>query len=259
LVQDMSTGVRKPLLEFPQFEKPLARLLAEREALKAHAAALRAGRVALAKTMGRRFFLLVGLGTVVVVVVASWLFLRTPPPKPLLYREVVASLGKPIDKPDLPDVEDEVERILAEERKANRRRRARGAVLSREPGGVKTYGDDSEFAVATLDMTSAPASHKSHGVGRNAAFSQEDVDRVVGSKFGLLQACLTRELKKNRSLGDVRISFWVRPTGATGGVKVHGNGSRSLAECLQRVIAGLKFPPFDGTPVKVSYPIKISR
>ncbi len=256
VVQDMTTGLRKKILEFPEFEKPLARLLIEREAIKAQNEALRQGKVQQVRKMGIGTLLLLVVGGAAVAGVLAWQIFSAPKPKPLLFSDAVTTLGSAIKAPALPDMESEIRRIREEMRRTADRRTAGargGAGSDQIPAGEVTWGDDSDFRSTALDFSGGSGGSVPT---LNKGLTQDVVNRVVSQRMNNMQSCFQAELRKNSSLRRVELSFWVRSSGEAGGVKVKGAASQTLAKCLEAQVTSLVFPSFAGTAVQITYPFE---
>lgn len=256
VIQDLTSGQRKPLLEFPEFQGPLARLLREREAKQREAEAVRQGQIRSAKKVGKRLMLLIFLGGAGFVGFTSWIILHSPTPKQLLFSDAMASLGRPITLPAIEPAEAIAERIRAEEEaKAAAQARARAlARLNYVPGSDRELGDDQEFerVVQRIDMSAAaPAA--------GTALTDTEVDRVVRARWGRFSSCVAKELKRNPNLDHATITFWVRGDGTTGGTKIVSNGTQRMFDCLKSEIASLRFRAHGGLPRKVTYPLQVDR
>jgi len=255
LVQDLVSGQRKPLLEFQEFAAPLARLLREREAKRREAEAVRSGQIRAAKKMGKGMIFLIILGGSTFAGVTSWLFLRSPEPRELLYAETMGHLGRPFSLPALEPAEAIASRIKAEEeQKALRRARALAAArLDHVPGDERVLGNDAEFAqvVQRIDLTAAPSAGQQ--------LTDAEVDRTVRARWSGLSGCVAKELKRNPGLDQAVITFWVRADGSVGGTKIQSNGTQRMFQCLQTEIAGLRFRAHGGVPRKVTFPLQVHR
>ncbi len=255
MVQDLSTGERKPLLEFQQFEAPLARLLREREALAQEAQAVRSSQIHTAKKMGRGLFSLIVLGSAAFVGVSAYLFLRAPTPKPLPFAEAMAHVGRPVVLPEIEPAATIAERLQREEaaQEAARARSRAVARMNHVPGSERLLGDDHEFSGAQrIDFSSA-------GAGGARPLTDAEVDRTVRVRWGQFSSCIAKEIKRNPALREATISFWVRADGSTGGTKIQSNGTRRMFSCLEREIAALRFRAHGGAPRKVTYPLSVAR
>ena len=72
-----------------------------------------------------------------------------------------------------------------------------------------------------------------------------------------LTACFDHQTPPPTSLGAMRTSFTIGPSGAVTAVAITGIDPK-LAACLERVMRTMQFPaPSDGGSVVVSYPFNV--
>ena len=251
-VQDLATGIRQPLRAFPDFEKPLGRLLAERKARAQVQAAEHTARVKTVKKAGKGVFVFGTIGGLAVVGGLVWVLAHKPLPKPIAFAEVARTVGRSFDPPVLEPAEAVAERLYKEERKRRKKARVR-AMRAADQKVVDGYsGDAPAPAVTSLDMSDDDS-------GDAAKFSQAAVDKVLARANGSIQGCLRKELKRNPKLGSVRLAFWVTPSGRTKGAGVQGKSTVLFGKCMVGVVESLKFPAFSGAQRKVSVPFEVSR
>jgi hypothetical protein len=95
----------------------------------------------------------------------------------------------------------------------------------------------------------------------SGGLSREEVDRVVKSRKGTIQACYQRQVNRNPNLGGkLTLNFVIDASGSVQSVRVD-HGKSSLADsqvesCVKREIQGLKFPAKGGAVV--NYPFIFS-
>ncbi len=89
-------------------------------------------------------------------------------------------------------------------------------------------------------------------------FDPNIVVRQLGRRRSAIQRCYERELRNNPTLsGRVVTRFTIQPTGSVSGVSATENttGSPAVAECVNRVVRGLRFTPGpEGGAVTYSFP-----
>ncbi len=93
---------------------------------------------------------------------------------------------------------------------------------------------------------------------RREGLSPQDVSRVLASHRNRVTRCLDRELKRGGGLSSSRITldFTVRPDGHTDRIQLSQKvGSGYFQACVTDVVQRMSFPPFQGEPLKISYPL----
>ncbi len=250
-LQELSTGRKAKLKDFPSFDQHLSRFFAEKKARAAVEQAQHKARVKTAKKAGKGVFATAIIGGTAVVGIVGWIFLHTPHPKPVDYSEVTLALGGVVKEPTL----DPVESLARARYKAHkkRKRRARKRAMHEVVDSYGGGGDDD--GVSRIDLTDDPEGSPAPGSGWN----QKKVDRVLSKGQGKLGTCIRKELKRNPGVGRIVLEFKVTPKGATKSVRVKGKSTKLLGKCMVGVVKGLKFPRFDGFARKVTLPFDVAR
>lgn len=96
----------------------------------------------------------------------------------------------------------------------------------------------------------------------SGGLSREEVDRVVRSRKGTIQACYQREVNRNRGLaGKLVVNFTINATGKVTSARVDAGKSTlrnaAVESCVKRQIQGMKFPAKGGAIV--NYPFIFSQ
>jgi hypothetical protein len=142
-------------------------------------------------------------------------------------------------------------------------------------GGGNAEGDFESTGDPDMKETRAPKGTGGTGSGvkeAKVAFSQsdgdftggltrEEVDRVVKSRKGTIQACYQKAVNRDRSLaGKLVVNFRISAEGKVTSARIEpGKSSLRNAEvesCVKRQIQGLKFPAKGGAVV--NYPFIFS-
>ncbi len=96
----------------------------------------------------------------------------------------------------------------------------------------------------------------------SGGLTREEVDRVVKSRKGTIQACYQREANRDRSLeGKLVVNFSIDASGKVTSTRIAGDRSTlkssGVESCVKRQIQGLKFPAKGGAIV--NYPFIFSQ
>jgi hypothetical protein len=141
-------------------------------------------------------------------------------------------------------------------------------VESGEPGvrGVKglrldgtPIGDDEvDGASEALDGGRKPADVRLGRVEARGPLPPEVVLRIVRDRIGRLRACYKTALRAQPKLaGRIAVRFGIGRNGKVEFAKLEADELRSpaFAGCVQRFFEALVFPPPEGGPVEVLYPV----
>lgn len=93
-------------------------------------------------------------------------------------------------------------------------------------------------------------------VGRGLA--PEVVMAVVRESFGRFRHCYEQALRDCPRLQDrVVVEFVIRPDGTVAKAKDGGSDmvDKSVIQCVVKAFESLRFPSFDGPPIRVVYPV----
>ncbi len=93
-------------------------------------------------------------------------------------------------------------------------------------------------------------------VGRGLA--PEAVKAVIRESFGRFRHCYENGLRDCPSLqGRVVVDFVIRPDGTVAKAKDGGSDivERSVVQCVVKAFESLRFPAFEGAPIRVIYPV----
>ncbi|MCA9677598.1 MAG: AgmX/PglI C-terminal domain-containing protein [Kofleriaceae bacterium] len=98
--------------------------------------------------------------------------------------------------------------------------------------------------------------------GDFSGLSREEIDRVVKSRKGTIQACYQKEVNRTRGIaGKLVVSFTINAAGKVTSARVDGGKSSlrnaGVESCVKRQILGLKFPAKGGAVV--NYPFIFSQ
>jgi hypothetical protein len=90
------------------------------------------------------------------------------------------------------------------------------------------------------------------------SLSRSDV-KVTIRKYGGRVANCAKTSNKKPLKGSVKVGFYVKPNGRVTGAKVSGSfAGTDVGRCVQKVVAGMKFPKTEATKnQKISYPFAI--
>lgn len=78
------------------------------------------------------------------------------------------------------------------------------------------------------------------------------VQRVIRGAYGRVAACNNGPDKKS---GTVTVRFTIQPSGSVGGAQVTGGfAGTPVGGCVSRVVRGLRFPAFGGSPITITFP-----
>ncbi len=111
-------------------------------------------------------------------------------------------------------------------------------------GGKKPpKGDD---PVVKEDKTPPPT-------GAKKALEKSEVQRVIRGAYGSVNSCNSSQAEQQT--GTVTVKFTIQPNGSVGGAQVTGAFAGSpVGGCIARVVRGLNFPAFDGSPLTITFP-----
>jgi hypothetical protein len=89
--------------------------------------------------------------------------------------------------------------------------------------------------------------------GGDALLSQDVVQRVMSKNIRKLIPCVYGELRRNSKLKTVNIDFGVRGSGKATVTKVNGQAAGPLFACMQKGMARITFPVYDGSLTRASF------
>ena len=87
--------------------------------------------------------------------------------------------------------------------------------------------------------------------------SRSQVQEVLNKRLGRIQGCYERELLSSPDLsGKITFEWTVTEGGRVDGARVRASslGSPKVANCILKILRGLRFPSPEGGSVVVSYP-----
>lgn len=123
--------------------------------------------------------------------------------------------------------------------------------------------------IAALSLPSSPGLRTEASASLKGALSPvprprpgrlppEVIQRVVRSHFGAFRGCYEASLRMNPLSPTVHIGFTIDARGKVRGVTATSDYDRTLDRCIAREVRSLTFPPPEGGPVRVRYPIFLS-
>ena len=124
--------------------------------------------------------------------------------------------------------------------------------LSERKWGTRRGSGTPSSPLTTANKAMAAAQAKSlndHPDG----LRREELQKVLDEQMGDLAKCFD-----NVEVTSVGIYFEADPSGTARGVRVSGAPGASEA-CAKNIVTALKFPEFQGNPVPIDFPIRISR
>ena len=75
---------------------------------------------------------------------------------------------------------------------------------------------------------------------------------MIRGAYGRVAACNNGPDKKS---GTVTVRFTIQPSGSVGGAQVTGGfAGTPVGGCVSRVVRGLRFPSFSGSPITITFP-----
>jgi hypothetical protein len=254
---DRKTQIRRPLKEIPTFAAAVADYIPVREERLRLENERRAQMVETAKTAGR-WTVYAGVGAGLLVGLFFWVywtFIR-PEPAKLPEEALVADMSQTFKMQPPPkefeeiNVDQNIFAALFEGRKTRRGKkgkRRQGRIKGR--GGSNAQDQGEEEDITEVDFNSSG--------GTDHVLTDAEVTRGVLAQFGSIQSCLMPELKRNPNFRGVRVKFFIKPTGTTGGVSVlEGKyNSGQVGSCLKSRFRGMKFPAHGGFNRGVIFPI----
>jgi hypothetical protein len=93
--------------------------------------------------------------------------------------------------------------------------------------------------------------------GKDSDIDKEAIRRVVTRHAPEVRSCYEKALSRSATLaGKIVFEFEILPSGRVGAhrVEAHGLEDPEMERCLDSVLAGWRFPAFEGPPAQVSYP-----
>ncbi len=89
-------------------------------------------------------------------------------------------------------------------------------------------------------------------VAAKKKLDKSQVQRTIRGAYGRVAACNNAGDKKS---GTVTVRFTIQPSGSVGGAQVTGPfAGTPVGGCIARVVRGLRFPSFDGSPLTITFP-----
>lgn len=160
---------------------------------------------------------------------------------------------------------EEREKRLAELREKREQEKAAAAASKNDKGGKGGKGGDAiDDILGGITGGNAPAKKDppkevadktpppSEPAG-GKSLSKGDVQRVIRGAYGQVSACNANQADKKS--GTVTVRFTIQPSGAVGGAQVTGGfAGTPVGGCIARVVRGLRFPSFSGSPVTITFP-----
>lgn len=86
----------------------------------------------------------------------------------------------------------------------------------------------------------------------------EVVKRVMRSHFGAFRGCFEATLRMNPLSPTVNIGFTIDERGNVRGVTASSDYDTTLDRCIAEEVRSLSFPPPEGGPMRVLYPVFFS-
>lgn len=262
VILDRTTQMRTPLGEMREFAARVQEYIPIREERRRREREQRQQRVEVAKTAGR-WTVVIGIAAALMVGagLAVWFFFIRPQPAKLPEEQLLADLGAQYKMEPPPRefnnvaVDDDLlaglfskedpGRKFARSGRPGRRNGVAGARPGRRNGGA----DDSDENISTLDL--------GKDGGSTHILTDSEINKTIRRGFGGLRGCMLQELKRNPGFKGVSVRFFIRPTGATGGVKIIGASSGPLNSCLKGRFRGMRFPQHGGLNRGVTLPLYI--
>jgi hypothetical protein len=256
-IMDRLSQLRTPLGEMPEFFDAVREYIPRREERRRLEAETRAARIQTAKKAGKWTGVVGAVAALAIFGVwLVWFYYIRPQPEPLPSEQLVASLGQeyrmappPREFAQIALDDDLVKQLFAPDEPAAKAGRRRGVGRRRPGGGGAGLGPDDEENISELDLGADG--------GSTHILTDAEVQSTVRRKAGALGACMRAEIKRNPNFKGVSIKFFIKATGTTGGVKIIGGGSGTLAQCLKGHVRTMKFPRHGGLNRGVTLPFFI--
>jgi eukaryotic-like serine/threonine-protein kinase len=263
VILDRTTQMRTPLGELRTFGKAVREYIPIREDRRRREREQRQQRVEVAKTAGM-WTGVVGVVAALLVgaLVGGWYFFIRPQPAQLPQEAMFADLAKEyrleppprefnnvaVDDDLLAGLfsKDDPGKIGRGGGRSNGRRNGGKGIARKNPGG---RGADSDENISELDL--------GKDGGSTHVLTDSEINKTIRRGFGGLRGCMLQELKRNPGFKGVSVRFFIRPTGATGGVKIQGASSGGLTSCLKGRFRGMRFPQHGGFNRGVTLPLYI--
>ena len=261
VILDRTTQMRTPLGELEGFVQWVADYIPVREARRRREREQRQQRVEVAKTAGM-WTGVVGVIAALLVgaAVGGWYFFIRPQPAELPQQMLLAELGTQYSLEPPPRefnnvaVDDDLLAGLFSKEDPGRIGRGGGKAGRKGGGGSKGIGrrnpgEDDDENISTLDLGAEG--------GTTHVLTDSEINQTIRRGFGGLRGCMLQELKRSPGFKGVSVRFFIRPTGATGGVNIIGAGSPGLTGCLKGRFRAMRFPQHGGLNRGVTLPLYI--
>ena len=252
VILDRTTQMRTPLGELRSFSASVKEYIPIREDRRRREREQRQQRVEVAKTAGM-WTGVVGVVAALLIgaLVGGWYFFIRPQPAELPQNMLLADLGKVYHLEPPPRefnnvaVDDDLLAGLFSKDDPGKIGRPRGG--GRRNGGGKGIarrnpgdggGGDSDKNISTLDL--------GKDGGSTHVLTDSEINQTIRRGFGGLRGCMLQELKRNPGFKGVSVRFFIRPTGATGGVNIMGASSSGLTSCLKGRFRAMRFAQHGG-------------
>src|SRR5262249_51770318 len=93
--------------------------------------------------------------------------------------------------------------------------------------------------------------------GGDETLSQDQVQKVMVSHFGVLKGCVLEEKRRNPTLKNVDMDFIIKGTGRVDAVRVNGQTNSSISSCMYGKMQTLEFPRFNGSKTHASFSLAL--
>ena len=269
-VLDRVTQDRRELQEFDAFRDEVLEYIPKREERLRREAERRAEIKRKAKKGGVAALVVGIVGGLVVLAGMGWFWLQQPDPEPIPMDQAFASMDDYHFSPPPTDfqtmevdsdvmegifnpeaTQEEVERQIAEARRAEAAARDTGSGGTAGSGAAAAAAEDEE--VTEIDM--------SDHSGTDHHLSDYEINQVITDDFSAIRDCVMKEARQNPSFDGVTVQFYIRPTGTTGGVELRESQyeGRPFSDCLIDRFRNMRFPEHGAVHERgVEYPIPIS-
>jgi hypothetical protein len=95
------------------------------------------------------------------------------------------------------------------------------------------------------------------GDGGDETLDQAVVQRVMTQNFRVLVGCIAEERRRNPGLHSVDMDFIIKGTGSVSAVKVNGQTSSPLSNCMYGKMQSVTFPKFNGSKTHASFSLAL--